>query len=188
MEPEPSRLHKVLAEGTALLPASILEKLPHIRPRLQKLETEGNYAGWMELLYKIGLYGEEYGHDREFPPEFWTKIASSANAMKFPEFVAIADGKAEGRPRRIMSDVLASIIVIHREIGERWPKAYPQRSSDLNQIVTLIAAVDPRYPELIRSAARTELSQQFEAAGCNLDPAPKDWCNRSPGRAESRCL
>src|SRR5262249_34698662 len=156
-----SALHQVLAEATAMIPSSMLERTANVGSRLQRFESEGAYASWMELLYKIGLYAEELGCDQDVPADYWHRVAAAASAMQFPEFVPLAQGKAEGRRRRIIGDVLGSIVVIHRVAGERWPRAFPERAALLDEIVALIAAVDPAYPELLRTTGSGELAQRF---------------------------
>jgi hypothetical protein len=174
-EAAPSGLHKVLADATALIPAPLLRDMPTVGPRLKDFADRGDYALWMDLLFKAGGVAEEWGRDAELPPDFWYNLAGAANGMKFPEFIPFAHGKAERRPRRILNDVLGAIVVIHREAGERWPRAFPDHAALLDEVVGLIAAVDPAYPALLKAEGSSALARRFAADGCLVDPASPAW-------------
>jgi hypothetical protein len=171
----PTGLQKVLADATALIPPALSRDLQNVHPRLQKFTREGDYARWMDMLFKIGAVVEQAGRDAELPPDFWYNLAGAARAMQFPEFIPYAHGKAEGRLRRSMADVLAAIVVIHREIGERWPRSFPNHAGLLDEFVGLIAAVDPAYPKLLKAEGSSALTRRFDADRCGTDPSPDDW-------------
>jgi hypothetical protein len=173
--PAPTGLHKVLADATALISPGLLRDLKKVGPRVKQLEQEGNYAFWMDLLFRVGAAAEQLGRDAELPADFWYNLAGAARGMKFPQFVPFALGKAEGRPKRRLADVMAAIVVIRREIGGRWPRSFPDQPTLMDEVVGLIAAVDPGYPELLKTEPSTELAGRFAADGCNADPSPAGW-------------
>ena len=95
--------------------------------------------------------------------------------MMFPQFIPYAHGKAAKRPKRKVADLLPAIVVIHREVGGRWPGSFPDQPVLLDEFVRLISAVNAAYPELFKTDGSKSLADRFAADGCNQTPARAAW-------------
>ena len=166
-------LREALEKATALISPQLRQDTKRLVEQIRSHDEQGNYALWMDALFKMGAVAEEWGRDAELPPDFWRFLEFAAQKMQFPQFVPQARGKAEGLPRRTLCDYLAAIVVIHRELGTHWAGCFPGQPKLLDDFVRQLAAVDADYPALFQSEIRAAIAHRFEADGWRADPCPE---------------
>jgi hypothetical protein len=166
---------EALERATSLIGPELRAETGPIHNLIAKCKAEGNYAFWMDSLFWVSGVAEELNLDAQLPPEFWHCLEFAAQKMQFPQFIPQTRGKAVGRPARGLCDYLAAVVIIHREVGTRWAESFPDRADLLDKIVSGLKAVNPEYPNAIKSEPAPALARRFVDDGWLEDPPPKKF-------------
>ncbi|MFC7247121.1 hypothetical protein ACFQO7_31995 [Catellatospora aurea] len=162
--PPEGTVEELLAAAQSLIPLDLLSE-SGLGEELTECARFAYLHLWMNGLQDVGWFAQETGRDMELPREFWLRLAAAAFGMGLPEFVPYCLGKAQGRPRRDIPDLIAALATMPLALGPAWPREAGELRLQCDRAANLLRMTDSQLHSLLMVGEVQPLSVQLTATG-----------------------
>src|SRR5947207_6965586 len=158
--PPDGTVEELLTAAQALVPPDLLAE-SGLADEVAECAKMSYFHLWMNSLQDVGWFAQEAGRDADLPREFWLRVAAAAVRMSFPEFVPYCLGKAQGRPRKDIPDLVAALPTMPVALGPAWPQRADELKVRCDRAAGLLRAADPQVGSLLAAVEVDPLSARL---------------------------